>query len=223
MRNLKRLARLAVGLGTATALTAALTASAFASSPIEPTLTPHHARFVIPATAHWTLQLWGCEGTDGACDSPLLGWRSATSGTITLNVKPVPDCHYQVDVSRDYKWYSGFKTTLTHCGRGTPPPTTTTLPPTTTTTAKPEVTTTTVLKRGKGSTTTTTPGQPSTGVPGHGGSPPSGPTAVPSGSLAFTGAGVGLYVIAGLGLALSAAGAGLLLYARRYAALRVRA
>jgi hypothetical protein len=178
----------------------------------EPRLSSHRATFQIPANnppnREWVLSLWNIVGAK----QRLLGKDSGTAGKLVVKVPAAPGCNFQVDVLMRGKFYSGFKRQLTDCGR-TAPTTTTTKPVTTTT--KPVTTTT-----NKPKTTGSTGGSTGTTVStksGGGGSATTQPiTTAAGGQLAFTGAGLGMWLTAALGALLILVGALMLLYASRY-------
>jgi hypothetical protein len=193
----------------------------------EPTLHARHATFMIPANnpPHrvFVLSLWSIIGPK----QHFLGEDYGTSGLLVVKVPATPGCDFQVDVDVHHKFYSGFKRQLTNCGKtvgttttttsgGGGTTTTTTKPKgsgTTTTTTKPSGTTSTTVKTksgGGGGTTTTTAAGGTTGTTGG------GTTTAPSGQLAFTGTGVGLWLTALFGLLLVMVGGIMILYARRY-------
>jgi len=190
----------------------------------EPTLNAHRATFQIPGNnpphRQFVLSLWNITGKK----QHLLGEASGTSGELVVKVPAVPGCNFQVDVVMKTKFYSGFKRQLANCGR-TVPTTTTTKAVGTTTTTKGDTTTTngnTTTSKPKttgstgGSTGTSTSGTGGTGGTGGGSGTTQPPTTVPGGKLAFTGAGLGMWLTAALGALLILAGGLMLLYAGRY-------
>jgi hypothetical protein len=218
----KHAARLLLLLGVLLMVTGLFAESAGASSlgaanaRQEPRLTSHRATFNIPANnppnREWVLSLWNITGVK----QRLLGKDSGTAGKLVVKVPATPGCDFQVDVFMRGKFYSGFKRQLTDCGK-TAPTTTTTKPITTTT--KP-VTTTTNKPKTTGSTggsTGSTATTVSTKSGGGGGSATTQPvTTTAGGQLAFTGAGLGMWLTAALGALLILVGALMLLYASRY-------
>lgn len=190
----------------------------------EPTLNAHRATFQIPGKNHphrvFVLSLWGITGTK----QHLLGEDSGSTGELIVHVPAQPGCYFQVDVVVDKKFYSGFKRQLSNCGRTAPPTTTTTKPVTTTTkpvttTTKPAGSTSTTQPQTKGSTggsTTGSTGGSSSGNGGGGSGTTQPVSTVPGSQLAFTGAGLGMWLTAALGALLVLAGGLMLLYASRY-------
>lgn len=199
---------LSVGLFAGAASATSMKAS---SSHHQPTLTPKRATFDIPANnpPHrvWVLSLWHILGPK----QHLLGEASGTSGQLVVRVPSEPGCDFQVDVIMHNKFYSGFQRQLTNCGRTVP--TTTTTKPIATTTTKPDGTTTTTKPKTTGSTGGST-GSTTQGT--GGGSSTTSTTTVPPSQLAFTGAGLGMWLTAALGALLILAGGVMLLYASRY-------
>lgn len=211
----KHAARLLVLIGVALIATG-LFAEAASASNSEPTLTNSKATFTIksgnPSNRVWQLTLWT------VTPQKLLGKDSGTSGVLVVTVPNVPSCYFQVDVSRNGVWYSGFKATVTDCGHTA----------TTTTTTSSTTSTTTSTSTTKAPTTSTTAKPKTSG--GHGGTKPTtgaasgkgtGPatksaTSVPSSKLAFTGVGIAMWIVALLGALLALTGSLLLVYARRY-------
>jgi len=180
----------------------------------QPRLTSVRATFAIkagnPATVTWQLSLWEIT-TKG---QKRAGTDSGTSGTLMVKVPATSSCDFQVDVTKNGTFYSGYKKVVAFCGgvsvSGT---TSTTVAPTTTTTKTTPTTTKPKTGGGGGTTpTTTSPGTKS----GSGGSTGTTAVSVAPSALAFTGAGVMMWLVALVGLLLLAAGSGLLLYARRY-------
>lgn len=212
----KHFARLLLLFGVLLMVTGLFAESASASSSSgsrrEPTLNAHRATFQIPANnpphREFVLTLWNVTGNK----QHLLGKASGTSGELVVKVPAVAGCNFQVDVVMKTKFYSGFKRQLANCGRTVPTTTTTKAGGTTTTTQGGNSTTTTKPK-----TTGSTGGSTSTSASGTGGSGTTQPpTTVPGGKLAFTGAGLGMWLTAALGALLILAGGLMLLYAGRY-------
>ena len=192
----------------------ATTMRAASSHPL-PTLTAKRATFQIPANnpvhREWVLTLWNIVGPK----QHLLGEASGTSGKLVVRVPNAPECNFQVDVTMKNKFYSGFRRQLANCGRTAPTttqPTTTTTSKVVTTTTKPGATTTSQPK-----TTGSTGGSTGSSTQGSsGGTGTTSSTTVPASQLAFTGAGLGMWLTAALGALLILAGGLMLLYASRY-------
>lgn len=191
----------------------------------QPTLNAHRATFQIPSNnpPHhvFVLSLWGISKKG---PQHLLGKASGSSGELVVKVPAEPGCNFQVDVYSKAKFYSGFKRQLANCGRTVV--TTTTKPVGTTTTTKAAGTTTTTKPKTTGSTggSTGSTGSPGTSGTGSGSGGTGGgsgstqpPTTVPGGKLAFTGAGLGMWITAALGALLILAGGLMLFYSSRYA------
>jgi hypothetical protein len=213
----KHAARLLLLLGVLLMVTGLFAESAGASnlgatSRQEPRLSSHRATFQIPVNnpvhREWVLSLWNIMGTK----QRLLGKDSGTAGKLIVKVPATPGCDFQVDVFMRGKFYSGFRRQLADCGK-TAATTTTTTKPVTTTTSKPKTTGST------GGTTGTTGGSTgtTTSTKSGGGSATTQPvTTASGGQLAFTGAGVGMWLTAALGALLILIGGLMLLYASRY-------
>jgi len=180
----------------------------------QPHLTSVRATFAIkagnPATVTWELSLWEIT-TKG---QKRAGEDSGTTGTLVVKVPATSSCDFQVDVTKSGTFYSGYKKVVAFCGGVSVSGTTSTTVAPTTTTTKTTPTTSKPKTSGGGGTTPTTasPGTKS----GSGGSPGSTSVNVAPSALAFTGAGIMMWLVALIGLLLLAAGSGLLLYARRY-------
>jgi hypothetical protein len=242
----KYMARVVLLTGVLLMVVGLFAESASATSPAagrrEPTLTPYRASFNIPKknppNREFGLSLWNIVSPT---KQHLLGRDTGTSGKLIVKVPPTPGCDFQVDVyarqgKAQPKFYSGFKQQLTNCGR-TVVTTTTTSGGGTTTTTKPGGGTTTTTGAG-GTTTTTKPkttgstggsttgstggsttGSSGSSTGGSGSATTQPATTVPSSQLAFTGAGLGMWLTAAIGALLILAGGLMLLYASRYSAL----
>jgi hypothetical protein len=205
MRTIRLLSRLAVVLGASLTLVGLLCGTASASQRPDravPTLTRSEAKFKIPsdgANYWWTMTLYTCAASDYRCRVTLLGTTTARWGTIELKVPPAPGCTYQINIERGKHFYSGQRDTFTPCSTSAP---TTSSTSSTTSTTRPRTSGTS----GGGTTATSGGGQSGT----SGGTTPTTPT----GSLAFTGPGVMLDVLAGIGALLVLAGIAVLWYLR---------
>jgi hypothetical protein len=212
-RGFRRGAKVLVVLGVGL-LATGLFAQAASASNQEPTLTATRATFQIkganPSQKVWDLTLWEL-GTP----QKLLGSDKGTSGLLVVKVPSVSSCSFQVDVTRNGVWYSGFQRQVAFCGGVSVSSTSTsstmnTVPPSTTATTSHVTVTTKPKTSGKTGGTTPTSGPSTKGGSG------SSPTSTPSSKLAFTGAGLALTLVALLGALLLASGLGLLIYARKY-------
>ena len=196
----KHAARVMVVAGAAMLAVGIAAQAASASPPREPHLTRHAVTFTIPAkstsTKEWTLSLWSL----GLGRSKLVGRDSGTSGTLRVTVPKVTGCDFQVDVKEVDTWYSGFRRSFEQCGSTSPTSSSTS-------TTKPKTTGTTGV-------TPTTASQPTSSATT--GPPSTAPTSVPSSKLAFTGVGLGLWILSLLGILFISGGAALLVYSRRY-------
>jgi hypothetical protein len=221
--GIKNSARLLVVLGAVLLGLGLFADQAGASSTKQqPRITSTRATFAIPtnspSTVTWELSLWEFQ-TKG---QKFVGEDSGSSGNLFVKVPSTSTCYFQLDVTKNGKFYSGFRKVIPFCGGNSVSGTTsTTVAPTTTTsrttptTSKTTPTTSKPKTSGGGGTT------PSTASPssksGGGASPTTGSsTTVAPSALAFTGTGVMTWIVALIGLLLLAAGASLLLYARRY-------
>jgi hypothetical protein len=183
----------------------------------QPILTATRATFNIKATNPsnrvWELSLW--ELSTGP--QKFLGEDTGTSGLLLVHVPATAGCDFQVDVSRNGAFYSGFKRYVAFCGGVSVSSTSSTATTSQSTTSSIPVSTVPVTKpktkTSGGHTTTTVAPATKGGGSGGSGTPP---TPVPSGKLAFTGAGTALTLLAILGALLLLSGVGLLVYARRY-------
>jgi len=217
-RNFRRAAQGLLFAG-ALLLASGLIAEAAAASNPNPQLNAQQASFTIPAnnpaTMKWTLNLWKI-ATSGR--QTLAGTDTATSGTLTVAVPKTATCHFQVDLYRGVHYFSGYQKFLTSCGTRTVSTTTSSSSSTTSTTTKTTPTTSkpkTTGGSGVSSTVATkSGGSPTTSGPA---TKPGSSTSVPPSALAFTGVGIGMWVVAALGALLLLVGTGLLLYVRRYA------
>jgi len=198
MRNTRFIGRLAVVVGACLSLPALLCGpAAAASGPTPPTVTRSEATWKIPKGldgTDWTMKLWTCAPTAARCSGKLLGIQTKTTGTLQLSVPPVPGCTYQANILRGKRLYVVHLVTFTPCSDSGQ---------TTTTTSRGSTSTTGI------STTGTSGGGPS-GTTSTGGTKPTTAT----GSLAFTGPGIMLDVLAGLGALLALAGLTILWYVR---------
>ncbi|HXQ43296.1 MAG TPA: hypothetical protein VN816_01565 [Acidimicrobiales bacterium] len=193
---------LCIGASLVVALASGTPASAGQSGPM---ITPSQATFTVAkdsAGTTWTLNLWA--------HGKLVSTTSGTAGTLAVAVPATPACKFQADVLRGGKWFAGTFTTLATCGghSATTTTTTTTTTSTTTTTLTPSVTSSKgghKPKDGKPKAIEASAPSPTTIPPTIAAAKATkSPTKVSASRLAFTGTGVGLWI---LGLA----GSGLLL------------
>jgi hypothetical protein len=187
----------------------------------EPKLTDQQASFTIPAnnptTLKWTLNL---DRIGPGGHQALVGTDSATSGKLVVAVPKTKTCHFQLDVYRGVHFFAGFQQQLNACGQvttSTTLKTTTTTQKTTTTTSKTTTTTSKPKTSGNsGSSTTVATKSGSSPTTAAAVSQAASSTTVSPSSLAFTGVGVGMWVIAAIGALLMLTGGALVLYVRRY-------
>jgi hypothetical protein len=227
----KRGAQALVVSGVALIATGLFATVALASTVQQPTLTATRATFEIkasnPSTVTWELSLW--EMTN---PQKYLGSDKGTSGLLMVRVPATSSCYFQVDVTRNGVFYSGFRRTIAFCGgvsvsstSSSSSSSSSTSPSSTIPVSSVPVSSTPTTS--KGSTTSSTmktsvhpatkDGSGGSGSSGKGGSGSgTSPTSVPSSKLAFTGAGFALTLLAIFGALLLISGAGLLIYARRY-------
>ncbi len=183
---------LCTGAALVVALAMATPASAGQSGP---TITPGQATFTIardPGGTTWTLNLWA--------HGKLVGTTSGSAGTLAVAVPATPACKFQADVLRGAKWVAGAVTTLATCGGHSATTTTTTSTTTTTTTTpvtsskgghKPKDGKPKVIEASAPSPTTTIPPR----VAAAKATKTNSPTRVSGSRLAFTGTGVGLWIL----------------------------
>lgn len=221
----KRGAQALVISGVALIATGVFASVALAGTVEQPVLTATRATFQIksgnPSNRVWELSLW-----EMGNPQKYLGSASGTSGLLLVRVPATTTCYFQVDVSRNGVFYSGFKKTVAFCGGVSVSSTSSTASTSgsTTTSTIPvstvPVSSTPTTSHGSTSTTAKVKVHPATkggsGGGGSSGTSGSSPTSVPSSKLAFTGAGFALTLLAVFGGLLLISGASLLIYARRY-------
>jgi hypothetical protein len=218
-RNFRRAAQGLLFVG-ALLLTSGLIAEAAAASNPTPWLSSQRAKFTIPAdnppTMKWTLNLW--QIASGGHQT-LVGTDTATSGTLSIAVPKTSTCHFQVDLYRGVHYYSGYQKYITSCGTSS-----TTSSSSSSTSSSPPTTSKPTPTTSKPKTSGGTGGTPTSVATKSGGSPstagpatkPATSTTVSPGELAFTGVGIGMWMIAAIGALLLLVGTALLLYVRRY-------
>jgi hypothetical protein len=200
VRTFRLLGRLALVVGASLTFVGLLCGTASASQRPDravPTLTRSEAKFKIPSDGTnlwWTMTLYTCAASDFHCRVSLLAITTARRGTMEIKVPPVPGCTYQINIQRGKKFYSGQRDTFTPCSTSAP--------------------TTSSTSSTSSTTSTTRPRTSGTSGGGQSGTSGGSTLTTPTGSLAFTGPGVILDVLAAIGALLVLAGISVLWYLR---------